>query len=131
MNKLLLYFIKIIHVLLFLTIIITPFTNKIPLLFLYSFSIPFLLSHWGLNNDICSLTIAEEILSRKIYGDYNEDDCVTCKIIKPVYRLMNTKDQFSGFIWTSTLILWLFVMFKIYYMIQKNKITHPLQLLVW
>ena len=114
-----------------LGIIIIPFTNKVPLLFMYSFCIPFLISHWGMNNDICSLTVAEEYLTRKIYGKYEEGECVTCQLIKPVYNVMNTKEEYSGFIWFVTIVLWTIVMLKIYYMIQYKKITHPFDLFTW
>jgi hypothetical protein len=98
---------------------------------MYSFTIPFLLSHWGLNNDVCSLTVAEELLTKKIYGNYEESECITCQIIKPVYNIMETKEQFSGFIWISTLILWMIVMFKIYYMVHNKRISSPIDLFIW
>jgi hypothetical protein len=131
MNIVTLYLIKIIHLILFLLIVVVPFTNKVPLLFMYSFCIPFLLSHWGLNNDVCSLTVAEEILTKKIYGEYDESECITCQIIKPVYKLVETKEQFSGIIWTITLILWMIVMFKLYYMVQNKRITNVIDLFLW
>ncbi len=41
--------------------------------------------HWILNNSMCSVTIAEQAIRKKIYGSYEIDDCVSCQIIQPIY----------------------------------------------
>jgi hypothetical protein len=132
MNKILLYFIKLIHFLFVCFVIIVPFTNLKPLLLIHCLFVPFMLIHWGFNNDSCSLTVLEEKLTKKIYGEnnYKENECITCKIIKPIYNYINDKDKFTGLIWILALLLCLFAFFKIYYLIYFNIIRHPLEMFI-
>jgi hypothetical protein len=132
MNKLLLLLIKIIHILFILFVIFIPFTNIKPFLMLHAMIVPFILLHWGFNDDTCSLTLMEEKITKKIYGqnNYDENECITCKIIKPVYKFINNKNEFSGLIWLITLIFALFSIFKIYNMIYYGKIKHPLEFFI-
>jgi hypothetical protein len=133
MNLLLLTLVKIFHTIIVLFIVVTPFLNYKPLLFLHVLFVPMMLLHWAFNDDTCSLTILEEGLTKKLKGsnNYKEEDCVTCKMIKPVYKFINNKDEFSGLIWLITLILSLFAIFKMYYYIYYNKIRHPLDLVLF
>lgn len=130
MNKLLLLFVKIMHLIFLIFITIVPFTNIKPFIMLHAIFVPFLLLHWGFNDDTCSLTMMEETLTKKVYGKdkYKEEECITCKIIKPIYKFINNKNEFSGLIWLITLLLALFSIFKIYYFIYNKEIKHPLEL---
>jgi hypothetical protein len=132
MNLLLLFLVKVVHLVFLIFVIFVPFTNIKPLLMLHAIFVPFLLLHWGFNDDTCSLTVMEESLTKKIYGKdkYKEEDCITCKMIKPVYKFINNKNEFSGLIWLITLLLALFSIFKIYYMFYYNQIKHPLEFFI-
>jgi hypothetical protein len=132
MNKLILLIIKFIHILFVIFVVFVPFTNIKPFLMLHAIFVPFLLLHWGFNDDTCSLTVMEETLTKKIYGKdkYKEEECITCRVIKPVYKFINNKSEFSGLIWLITLLLALYSIFKIYYLIYYKKIKHPLEFFI-
>lgn len=54
-----------IHLTMFITLMILPFTNDQRTLEFYSLMIPFLFMHWTTNDDTCALTVAEQVLTGK------------------------------------------------------------------
>lgn len=61
--------VRFIHILLILFVIFTPFlTQNIPILVLHIITVINLLVHWGSNNDVCSLSILESMLTGKEYN---------------------------------------------------------------
>lgn len=124
MNSLLLFIIRFVHLLILGFITIVPFTNIVPFFIIYLLGVPFMMFHWAFNNDTCSLTILEEQIRKKINGEFKEEECFTCRIIKPFYNYNNdsNKSVFSGLIWLLTLILFLVVLFKMYKFISIGKI---------
>tara|TARA_Y100000996_G_scaffold345138_1_gene283013 strand:- start:7675 stop:8058 length:384 start_codon:yes stop_codon:yes gene_type:complete len=95
-----------IHVLLFLVMIVIPFTADEVILSLYSLLIPFLFFHWATNDDTCALTEIE----MKLTGNKKEDTFFG-RLVGPIYKLDNTT---SGLIPKFLFLgLWLFVQHRL------------------
>ena len=115
MNEIILLSIIVIHILFILFIIITPFTNIIPLLLQHAIIVPFMMLHWLTNNNMCALTMAERYARIQLYGECGPHDCFTCKIIEPIYDFTSDKDYMMNIIiYSITIILWLITLYKLY-----------------
>jgi hypothetical protein len=114
-KQLLLNIITILHIIFVLFVVIVPFTSSNYLLLLHVLFIPFLLFHWILNDNTCVLTIIERKLRQQISGkDTMDDDCITCKLIEPVYDFRKNHETFTTIIYTITISLWLISVYKLY-----------------
>lgn len=115
LTELLLNIVTILHIIFVLFVIVVPFTSSNYLLFMHSIFIPFLLFHWILNDNTCALTIIERKLRQKISGkDFVDDECITCKLIEPVYDFRKNYETFTIIIYTITISLWLISVCKLY-----------------
>jgi hypothetical protein len=115
MNKILLYLIKILHILLVLFIIISPFLNINFILALHFIIVPFIILHWILNDNKCALTLIEKNIRNRIYGDENDNnDCFTCKLIEPIYDFKSDYETMSHIIYIITISLWIITSTKLY-----------------
>jgi hypothetical protein len=107
-DKFLLKLISVIHISLICFIVIVPFTNSNYLLMMHAMIVPFIIFHWVLNNNMCALTLVEKKLREKITGTKNaHKECLSCKIIEPIYDFKNNYKERAIFIYTVTIILWL------------------------
>jgi hypothetical protein len=114
-KEILLNIITILHMIFVLFVIVVPFTSSNYLLFLHALFIPFLLFHWILNDNTCALTIIERKLRQQISGsDKIDDECITCKLIEPVYDFRKNHETFTTIIYTITITLWLISVYKLY-----------------
>ena len=98
-----------------LFVVVAPFTSSTYLLFLHFIFVPFMVLHWALNDNTCILTVIERKLRKEIYGETNDDDCITCKLIEPVYDFRSNYQTFSTIIYTITILLWLISAGKLFY----------------
>jgi hypothetical protein len=69
------------------------------------------------------LTIIERKLRKQIYGDVNDDDCITCKLIEPVYDFRKNYKGFTIIIYTITIMLWLISTGKLLYKYKSGSIN--------
>jgi hypothetical protein len=46
-------------------------------------------------------------MRQKIYGGNAVDDCITCKLIEPIYDFKNNYKSFSTIIYGIAIILWI------------------------
>lgn len=107
MKDILLKFITLLHVLFVIFVVVTPFVNSNYFLFIHSIFIPFLILHWICNDNTCVLTIIERKLRKEINKtDDVDDDCITCKLIEPVYDFRKNYKTFTILIYGITLLLW-------------------------
>ncbi len=115
LNKLLLFIINIIHILVILFVVIVPFTNNDFLLMIHTIIIPFIMVHWLLNNDTCAITLAEQFVRVQMNGGKPVDDkeCIAYKVIGPVYTFMNDYADYSTWTWSLTTGLWFMSTFKV------------------
>lgn len=127
-HKLLLLIISIIHAIIVAFIIVVPFTNITVLLLLYVIIVPFIILHWILNNNQCSLTLVERKLRKKIYGNYSPSDCITCRLIEPIYDFRKKHKQFTTLIYAATIILFLIAVLKLVNKFQSGQIKNFMDL---
>ncbi len=100
-----------IHLLLFLFISLIPFSNNDLLLLLYVISIPNLLLHWITHSNACSIVLFEKLIRKILVIDEN---CLSSYIIDPLYNIHEHYNKNINYIYFSVILLWLFVIFKIY-----------------
>lgn len=125
MLDILLNIITFLHVLLVIFVVITPFLNSNYFLFLHVIFIPFLVLHWICNDNTCVLTIIERELRKKIHNkDDVDDECITCKLIEPVYDFRKNYQTFTVLIYGITLSLWLISVSRLTYKYHEAQITN-------
>ena len=99
--------ITVLHLLVIIFIIGAPFSNSNYLMMMHAIVVPFILLHWVLNNNTCSLTLAEQYLRQKSTGKpVNNEECFTYKFIAPIYDFNKNHSDFSFFSYTITIGLW-------------------------
>jgi hypothetical protein len=114
-NEILLKIITLLHIIFILFVVVVPFTSSKYLLFIHAVFIPFLIFHWIINDNTCALTMVERKLRQKISGStVLDDDCITCKIIEPIYDFRKNNDTFTIAIYAITISLWLVSVLKLY-----------------
>lgn len=114
-NDIILFLINIIHLLVIVFVVIAPFTNNNLLLLLHSISVPFIWLHWALNNDTCAITLMEKFVRIQMNGgNYVDDkDCISYKVIGPIYNFMNENVDYSKWTWIMTIMLWFTTLYKL------------------
>ena len=124
-NQSILVLITVLHLIIVLFIIITPFTNSNYLLLLYVITVPFIILHWVMNNNTCSLTVAEKFIRQKTYGVLlNDDECFTYNLIAPIYDFNKNYETFSNFIYLSTFSLLSIACYKLFNKIYNGEIKN-------
>lgn len=113
MKEIILKIISLLHVIFVLFVVVTPFINSNYFLLLHSITVPFVIMHWLCNDNTCALTLAERKLRKEIYGKVDEDDCITCRLIEPVYDFRKNYQGFTAIIYTITIGLWLVTVTKL------------------
>jgi len=108
-------FIFILHVLLILFIIFTPFFGCNYFLLINSIIIPFIILHWILNNNTCCLTICENKL-RNLCGDTNQS--FTAQLFNPIYDFKKNHQNLTLISYIIMFIMW-FISFN-----KLKKCTH-------
>ena len=96
-------FIKCMHFILIMFIIIIPFTNNESLLTLHAIGLPGLIIHWITNNNVCSLTLLESQLT----GESMENTCIG-KIMHPFFEINDYT------IYAIMIGLWFITLYKLY-----------------
>jgi len=122
MNKFVLTIITVLHLMFIMFVVITPFTNSNYLLLLHAIIIPFIILHWLCNNNTCCLTMVERSIRKKIYGSSQDDHCITCKLVEPVYDFKNNYNGFSNLIYILTISLWAVSAGKLFYRYKTGSI---------
>jgi hypothetical protein len=96
----------LLHLVLFLIILVIPFTNNKRHLEVYTIMIPFIWLHWMTNDDTCALTQLEMALTKK-----EKHETFFGRLVSPVYK-MNEED--ANKFWISVMFfLWLFVQWRL------------------
>jgi len=115
MSCLLLYVILAIHILLMLFILLVPFFGSNYLLTMHFIIVPFIILHWVVNNNTCALTIMEHKIRETMTGTVCDvNDCITYRIISPVYDFNKNYNNFSSIIYIVTISLWLITAYRLY-----------------
>ena len=97
-----------------LFVLCAPFSGSNYFLTLHIIFVPFILLHWVLNNNTCSLTVAEKFIREKAYGKaVNENECYSFKFIAPIYDFNKNHEAYSNFTYILTISLWLISVYNI------------------
>jgi hypothetical protein len=125
MRRILLAIFKILHIIFFTFVILGPFTNSNYILLLHSIFIPFLLVHWVFNDNTCAITTVEKIIKKSIKKEKydKEKDCLTCKLINPVFDFRKNNMSRTTFIYTITIVLWLITIISLKMKINRGEIA--------
>ncbi|ARF09548.1 hypothetical protein Indivirus_1_171 [Indivirus ILV1] len=123
MLDILLKLITFLHTLFVIFVVITPFTNMNYFLMLHAIFLPFVMLHWICNDNTCVLTLIERNLRKKIYGKVDEEDCITCRLIEPVYDFRKNYATFSIIIYAITIGLWFISLGKLGYKYHTGNIS--------
>ena len=109
-----LYIIKTIHFGIFTYIVLTPSVskNKDRLLF-HSYLILMIISHWYFNDDNCCLSMLEFSIRKKINKNILISECLTYRIISPIYKFNNNYKNFSKFSYFAMSTLFGFTLCKL------------------
>ena len=94
--------IALLHLILVIFVVSTPFVTDNPLILLfYSFIVFSIMFHWITNNDMCVLTLIESKLRNK-----KSNQTFMGRLISPVYRVSSLQIRLA------TLALFLFALYK-------------------
>lgn len=80
--------------------------------------------HWIVNDNSCFLTLIERNLGHSLWPDYDDDTCITCRLVEPVYDFKNNYGEFSQLIYIITIALWILSIHKLYKRYQDGEITN-------
>jgi hypothetical protein len=112
---LLLTVVTIIHLLVIFFVLVAPFYGNNYLLMIHAIIVPFIMLHWVANDDTCFLTMVELHLMSKINGKpANKNDCISCRIMSPIYNVTNQHAEYTSSIYLVTTLLWLASVGKLY-----------------
>ena len=95
-----------IHLFLFMSLVIMPFTNIKHYLEFYSIMVPFLFFHWSVNDDTCALTLMEQKITGK-----NKDETFFGRVMGGIYKMEDT--DANKFFKSLLFFLWMFVQFRL------------------
>ena len=123
MKDILLKIITLLHICFVIFVVVTPFVDSNYFLFIHMIFIPFLILHWVCNDNTCVLTIIERKARKEIYGKVDEEDCITCKLIEPVYDFRKNYKPYSIIIYGLTIMLLLMSSGKLYYKYTTGSIS--------
>lgn len=123
LNDSILMLITVLHLMVIIFILLAPFSNSNYLLSLHAVIIPFIIFHWILNNNTCSLTIMEKFVRQQTYGkDINENDCFSYKFIAPIYDFNKNYEAYSTFTYVLILSLWGISVFNLSHKLTSGEI---------
>jgi hypothetical protein len=101
---------------------VTPFIGNNQLLIYHALIIPFIILHWLLNENTCFLTIMERKIKYEMYGVLpNKTDCISHKLVAPIYDFADDNKSLEIFIYMITISLWMVTIYKLYYRYKNNK----------
>ena len=107
--------IKLIHWLVFLFIILTPFFGNDYLMTMHLLVVPFIMLHWATNQSVCALTEIEKLVT----GAARDEETFFGKVVGPIYKFKTQKEE-NLFVWTAMTTLW----FVTFVRLQKTDFAH-------
>ena len=123
MNCVLKFIVLLVHLIIIGFIVLTPFVGNTYLLIMHALVVPFIILHWVLKNNTCAIVIFEQMTREKITGcKIKSSDCISGKIVEPVYDFCNNYDDYQTVIYLSTIILWILGSVKLYRNFASGKI---------
>lgn len=122
-NDALLILINIIHLIVIIFVLATPFSNSNYFMILHIIVVPFIILHWILNNNTCCLTVMERYIRETTMGTkINKEDCFTYQLVAPIYDFSKEHESFATIIYILTISVWLISVYNISYKICDGQI---------
>lgn len=114
----------VLHFLLVLFVTLTPFVGNNYFLMMHAIVVPFIILHWILNDNNCSLTLMEKQLRKSLYGtEPDPNDCFTFNLIAPVYDFKKNNEDFQVIIYGVTVTLWFITIYRLYSNWSEGKLS--------
>ena len=117
------YIIQVIHILVLVFIVATPFFGDEYYLSLHLVVIPFIMLHWLTNQTVCALTelekivrggcVDEETFFGQIMVPIYKNESFVGKIISPFYKFKD-EDTEKKVVWFGLTLLWLITFIRLY-----------------
>lgn len=107
--------ISVIHYLIFLFLVLSPFFGNDYFLTIHLLVVPFIMLHWITNQSVCALTEMEKLVT----GKTCDNDTFIGKIVGPVYKFKTQKEE-NLFVWTTMTTLWFITFIRL----QKTDFAH-------
>jgi hypothetical protein len=113
--------VQVIHILVRIFILATPFLGDEYLLSLHAITIPFVMLHWITNQTVCALTELEKALSGKkendtffgqIFVPIYKNESFVGTILKPFYEVKD-KDEEKRLVWFGLTCLWFITLYRL------------------
>jgi len=101
------WIINILHFILLVFILGTPFTCDVHMLTMHLIIVPFILLHWLVNQSVCALTELEKFVT----GKTCDDETFFGRLVGPIYKFNTIEDE-NTFLWTGMIGLWLISFIK-------------------
>lgn len=113
--------VQIIHILVRMFILLTPFIGDQYFLSMHAVTIPFVMLHWYTNQTVCALTEMEKFVSGKkdddtffgqIFVPIYKNESFIGTILKPVYTVRD-KDEEKRLVWIGLTFLWFITLYRL------------------
>ena len=104
----------VIHILVVLFFVVTPFLDVEkygPLLVLHALSTIFIWFHWVVNDDTCALTVIESQMRGLSWEEAKSGKSFFHNLVSPIYKIED--DQVREISWGISFVLWIITMVKI------------------
>ncbi len=123
LDSMLLNLIMFCHFIVVCCVVGIPFFGNNYFLVLHFICVPFMMSHWVMNDNTCVLSLLELHFRKKLGLEVDKKDCFTCQLIDPIYDFKANNEDWSDFIYIITTCLWLITVYKLYCMYQRGEIN--------
>lgn len=123
LDAMLLKLIMFCHFVIVCFVIGIPFVGNNYFLVMHLICVPFMMTHWYMNDNTCVLSLIEMELRKKLNMPVNKNDCFTCQLIDPVYEFNAHRDEWSELIYIVTTGFWLITVYKLYCMYDRGEIN--------
>ena len=115
------FIIQIIHILVRIFLVATPFLGDEYLLSMHAVTIPFVMMHWASNQTVCALTEMEKLVSGnkeedtffgQIFVPIYKNESFVGTILKPIYTVQDN-DEEKRLVWIGLTILWFITLYRL------------------
>jgi hypothetical protein len=99
MKLLILRLITLLHAAFIIFILTVPFIGSNYLLLLHLIVTPFVLLHWVVNDNNCTISLTESYIRKELFGINDVNDCLSCRLIQPIYDFKNNNKTMTDVIY--------------------------------
>jgi hypothetical protein len=113
--------VQIIHILVRIFLVVTPFLGDEYYLSMHAVTIPFVMLHWATNQTVCALTELEKLVSGnkeddtffgQVFVPIYKNESFVGKILEPIYTVKD-KDEEKRLVWVGLTIIWIITLYRL------------------